>query len=77
VSSDTLHRKEPHMILQVAESRVVGNGGCNGFSGTYQLDSKSNRLRFSPLMATKMACLEGERMKMEDQLSIQSAGNDG
>ena len=67
-TDDTLHGKEPHMILHTAENRVTGNGGCNGFGGTYQLDSANNRIHFSPLMATKMACLEGNRMKVEDQL---------
>lgn len=68
VPTDTLQRKEPHMILHTADNRVTGNGGCNSFGGTYQLDSVNNRLRFSPLMATKMACIENERMRIEDQL---------
>ncbi len=66
VQPNEQQRKEPHMILQVAENRVVGNGGCNGFSGTYQLDSATNRLRFSPLAATKMACMGS--MDVESQL---------
>lgn len=77
VPTDTQRRKEPHMILHTAENRVTGSGGCNGFSGTYQLDSINNRLRFSPLIATKMACLEGSRMKIEDQLfkALESANS--
>jgi copper homeostasis protein (lipoprotein) len=48
--------REAHIILKAIESRVVGNSGCNNFSGSYQLDA-GNRLSFSRVAATKMACL--------------------
>ena len=47
--------KEPHMILKVLDSRVSGNGGCNGYGGTYTL-AAGNRVSFSPIISTKMAC---------------------
>jgi heat shock protein HslJ len=47
--------KEPHLVLRSAENRVAGNGGCNSFFGTYQLE-KGNQIRFSQIGATKMAC---------------------
>lgn len=56
--------KEPHIIFKAAANRVNGNGGCNGFSGSYTLD-ENNRLVISQVMATKMAC---ENMEIEDQL---------
>lgn len=56
--------KEPHMILHVDNNRVSGNGGCNNFNGTYQLEANS-RIRFSPLAATKMACTNS--MEVETQ----------
>jgi heat shock protein HslJ len=46
--------KEPHLILRSAETRVVGNGGCNSFFGSYQLTG--NQILFSQIGATKMAC---------------------
>ena len=36
-------------------NRVAGNAGCNKLSGTFELGS-SNRIKFSPLAVTKMAC---------------------
>lgn len=48
--------KEPHLILKEEGQRVTGNGGCNNFSGTYELHD-GNRLRFSQMASTKMACL--------------------
>lgn len=57
-------RKEPHIIFKAAANRVNGNGGCNGFSGSYTLE-ENNRLVISQVMATKMAC---ENMEIEDQM---------
>ena len=50
-------RREPHFILHTADRRVSGSGGCNNFTGTYELTT-GDRVRFSPLAATKMACLD-------------------
>jgi copper homeostasis protein (lipoprotein) len=49
-------RKEPHIIFH-HDLSVTGTGGCNNFRGTYQL-TENNGITFSPLMATKMACME-------------------
>ncbi|ANE53491.1 hypothetical protein SY85_13920 [Flavisolibacter tropicus] len=61
---DSQQSREPHMILHIDNNRVSGNGGCNNFSGTYQLEA-NNRIHFSPLAATKMACMSS--MEVEDQ----------
>lgn len=53
------HKQEAHLILQTENSMVVGNGGCNSFNGTYVL-SEENRIKFSQLISTKMACLNLE-----------------
>lgn len=49
-------------FLRFQAGRVAGLGGCNRFGGTYDLDG--DRLSFSPLAATRMAC-PGEVMKAE------------
>ncbi len=46
-----------------AEGRVVGHGGCNRFFGGYTLEG--DRLRFSALGSTKMAC-PGDISDLED-----------
>lgn len=39
-----------------AKGRLTGNGGCNGFFGSYHISS--NNLEIGPLGATRMACPE-------------------
>jgi heat shock protein HslJ len=48
---------EPHLILQPAQKRVVGSGGCNRLAGSYTLDG--DRVSFGRAAVTKMACLHG------------------
>lgn len=50
-------KKELHMVLALEKRRVRGFAGCNRFSGTYQ--KKERRLKFGPMAATMMACVEG------------------
>ena len=40
--------------LRFDGGRVGGLGGCNRFGGRYEMDG--DKLSFSPLMATRMAC---------------------
>jgi copper homeostasis protein (lipoprotein) len=49
--------KEPHFILLEQDSVIVGNSGCNSFRGMYEL-SDNNRLRFSNIASTRMACMD-------------------
>ncbi|GHT78859.1 hypothetical protein AGMMS50262_21930 [Bacteroidia bacterium] len=39
------------------DGKVSGNGGCNGFGGTYTLQD-GNRIRFSQMVATLKMCLD-------------------
>jgi heat shock protein HslJ len=47
--------REPFLTL--ADGRASGSGGCNSFSGGYELNG--NGITFKPLAATKMACDKG------------------
>jgi heat shock protein HslJ len=38
VTMDSTFRKEPHIIFKDQDNRFTRNGGCNSFSGTYQLE---------------------------------------
>lgn len=60
VTPDTSRKREPHMILHTQDNRVTGSGGCNQFTGTFKLEG-NNRIRFAPLAATKMFCLNGQQ----------------
>jgi heat shock protein HslJ len=46
-----------HMILQTDSKSVVGSGGCNRMFGVYELSGE--KLRFSGVGSTKMACPTG------------------
>jgi len=47
--------KEAHVIFRFEGSIVRGNGGCNSFSGTFELGD-GNRITISKLAVTQMAC---------------------
>jgi len=50
-------QREPHLILQAAQHRVVGSSGCNRLSGSYTADG--DRLTFARSVGTLMACRDG------------------
>lgn len=58
--------RESHMVLSIEGNRVSGNGGCNNFSGTYEL-LEGDRIKFSGMSSTLMACenMETEKGFME------------
>src|SRR5688500_5340685 len=55
---------ETFLRLRTDSARVEGNGGCNGFGGTYELKD-GNRIRFSNMISTMMYC---SRMEIENAL---------
>ncbi|MFT3980813.1 MAG: META domain-containing protein [Ferruginibacter sp.] len=48
--------KEAYVILHTKDNRASGNGGCNGFGGTYELNPNGFNIRFSAFIRTQMAC---------------------
>ena len=50
-------QQEPHLILDPASRRVSGSGGCNRFTGSYELHG--DQLTFGKMASTMMACPEG------------------
>lgn len=57
--------KEPHLLLQTNENQMTGNGGCNSFFSTFELDQKQG-LAFGPIGITEMACQD---MALEQQFT--------
>ena len=45
--------------MRLRNSRVNGNSGCNTIAGSYEL-LEQNRIRFSQMISTKMACMDME-----------------
>lgn len=54
-------QREAHLILQPANRRVTGSGGCNRLSGSYQVNG--DRISLGRVASTMMACIDG--MKTE------------
>jgi copper homeostasis protein (lipoprotein) len=50
-------QREPHIVFYSERGQVVGTGGCNRFTGGYEIDDE--RLSFSVLATTMMACVDG------------------
>jgi putative lipoprotein len=50
-------QQEAHFILHPADKRVSGSGGCNRFTGGYEL--QGDRLVFKQMAGTMMACADG------------------
>lgn len=47
--------REVGFTLHKADNRISGYAGCNSFFGTYRFEP-GNRVRFSAMGSTKMAC---------------------
>lgn len=47
--------REAHLTFKALNSRIFGSGGCNRFSGLYEI--QDDKLRISRIIATKMACM--------------------
>ncbi len=51
--------RAPFLVLNAAENRATGFGGCNSFSGGFVLDEATLRLRFERMVSTLRACAAG------------------
>ena len=62
-------QREPHLILASSEPRVSGSGGCNRVAGGFELDG--DKLRFSRMVSTRMACVAGMEQEQRFLQSIE------
>jgi len=53
----------PNLRLDGAQKQASGSGGCNRFTGRYELGGDS--LRLGPLASTRRACLDPETSQRE------------
>ena len=67
--------REPHLILKAEGGRVNGFGGCNSFTGTYELNEAASRIRFGKLAATMMACASGMEVEEAFHQVLRSVDN--
>ena len=76
---DATSPRDAFIVLK-NDNRVEGNGGCNTLNGTYEI-SQGNRIRFSQMVSTMMACLNMEveeglkkALEMADNYSLSDDG---
>ena len=72
--------REAFITLKNEGQRVNGNGGCNTLNGTYEI-TPGNRIKFSQMATTMMACLNMEieeglkkALEMADNYSLSEDG---
>ncbi len=51
-------QREAYIIFKSFDNRYHGNGGCNGYSGGYEL-LDNGRIKLLPAISTQMACPNG------------------
>jgi len=49
-------KANPYFMLNMADMRYTGNGGCNGVGGTFELKQDAMRIKFNQGMSTMIAC---------------------
>ena len=60
---DSVNGEIPYISFDES-GNISGTAGCNRFRSTFKLE-KGNRIKFSPVLATKMACAD---MSVENRL---------
>lgn len=66
-------RREAHIVLHSEEQRVAGTGGCNRFSGTYEIEGSS--ISLGVMAMTKMACLESKDVDLALTAALEKAAS--
>jgi copper homeostasis protein (lipoprotein) len=51
--------RAPFLVLNADNKQASGYGGCNNFSGPFELEEATLRLRFGNIASTMRACLSG------------------
>jgi len=64
-TGETTGGREAFLFLRNEDNRFNANGGCNTLTGTYEIEPATNRIQFSQVATTTMACLD---MEVEESL---------
>ncbi len=57
------------ITLTFSEGQVHGNSGCNSFGGSYSVNG--DKIQFSQLASTMMACMQPEGIMEQEQVILQ------
>ncbi|AXH16073.1 hypothetical protein CP985_11330 [Malaciobacter mytili LMG 24559] len=64
-------QREAHILLK--EQKVAGSDGCNRIMGSYTLNE--NKITFSRVASTMMACLQGMQQAYKFKINLEKAQN--
>jgi heat shock protein HslJ len=64
-------QREPHIIFHSENGRVAGTGGCNQFSGGYEIDGEE--ISFGAMATTMMACPDGKDVDLALIAALEAA----
>lgn len=64
-------RREPHLTLDADEGRAEGTGGCNRFSGSYEVEDAS--ISFGTMALSSMACVDDADVDRELVAALEKA----
>lgn len=64
-------QREPHFILDANEGRAAGTGGCNRFSGSYEVEGAT--ISFGMMAVTSMACIDDADVDRELAAALEKA----
>jgi copper homeostasis protein (lipoprotein) len=65
------NQREAHIVLRSKDRRITGTGGCNSFSGSYEIEGDT--IEFGALATTMMACPEGEDVDLALVAALEKA----
>jgi heat shock protein HslJ len=66
--------REMYFMLTATDNNVKGFGGCNGLSGSYELENE-NRIKFSQMLTTLRACINPTIRETEFMQVFEIANN--
>jgi heat shock protein HslJ len=67
------NRPEAHIQLDSSKKRLQGNSGCNIITGGYELNG--DRITFTKIISTKMACHNGMEIEREFLKALEASNN--
>jgi copper homeostasis protein (lipoprotein) len=79
IVSDSGFNRQPQIIFKENDNRIIGNGGCNDISGTFEIGN-ADHIAFSNMVSTRMSCpnssLETKFLKVLNKVDNYFANED-
>ncbi len=74
IDNNTVNNPDVKLVIDVAESKIHGNTGCNILNGVMEVDMEAaNSISFSSIITTRMACPPDESYETEFIVALEEA----